>query len=327
MMPLFLLMVLGMVLRRAGVVGEATANGMNKFVFTIGIPVLLAHDLAVADLSERWDPGFIAFCFVATLAGIALSYLVSLAYRKTRFQGEFVQAAYRSSASMLAISVMQNVYGEPGPATLMVIGAVPLYNVMAVVILVVLQPRGGEPAAGAGAGGATPADASGPARGPRLTPAMLRDTARDVVTNPIIIGIVAGVLWALLGIPMPTVLDRTLTSVANTVTPMGFVAMGALFDARKALAVRGPAVVATALKLVVLVALTLPVAVAVGFRGQELVAVLVMMGSATTLSSYVMARSMGHDGTLTSSVVMLTTLLSAFTLTAWLWLLKTLALV
>ena len=65
----------------------------------------------------------------------------------------------------------------------------------------------------------------------------------------------------------------------------------------------------------------------VGFRGQELVAVLVMMGSATTLSSFVMARNMGHEGTLTSSVVMLSTLLSAFTLTGWLWVLRTLALI
>ena len=52
-----------------------------------------------------------------------------------------------------------------------------------------------------------------------------------------------------------------------------------------------------------------------------------MMGSATTLSSFVMARNMGHEGTLTSSVVMLSTLLSAFTLTGWLWVLRTLALI
>ena len=126
---------------------------------------------------------------------------------------------------------------------------------------------------------------------------------------------------------MPPVLDKTLDSISNTVTPMGFVAMGVLFDVRKALAVRGPAVLATSLKLVLLAALTLPIAVLVGFRGQELVAVLVMMGSATTLSSFVMARNMGHEGTLTSSVVMLSTLLSAFTLTGWLWVLRTLALI
>ena len=304
MMPLFFLMVVGMILRRTGVVGTDTANGMNKFVFTVGIPVLLFNVLATADLSDMWDPGFIGFCFVATLAGIALSYVVSLPYRKTGYQGEFVQAAYRSSASLLAIGVMQNIYGTSGLASLMVIGAVPLYNVAAVLVLVLMRP--GRHALGLGS---------------------VAGTMHDVATNPIVLGIVVGLLWTVLKIPMPTMIGKTVSSIAAAATPVGFIAMGVLFDAKKALAVRGPAFLATFVKLVGLVALTVPMAVALGMRGQQLVAVLVMMGSATTLSAFVMARSMGHEGTLTSSVVMLSTLLSAFTLTVWLWLLKSAGLV
>lgn len=309
MMPLFLLMVAGMVLKRFGIVDDRTASGMNKFVFTIGIPVLLFEDLATADLSKEWDPGFIAFCFVATAAGIAIAFLFSLLFRKTSYQGEFVQAAYRSSASMLAIAIIQNIYGDPGIAPLMVIGAVPLYNVMAVVILTFMRPR-------SSAGKVVPA-----------RPVSISGALRDVARNPIIIGIVVGLLWSALRLPLPAIMDKTCKEIAATVTPMGFIAMGALFDGKKAFAVRGPAFLATAIKLVGLVAVTLPVAVALGMRGQQLVAVLVMMGSATTLSSFVMACSMGHEGTLSSSVVMLSTLLSAFTLTGWLWLVKGLGLI
>ena len=64
-----------------------------------------------------------------------------------------------------------------------------------------------------------------------------------------------------------------------------------------------------------------------GFRREELVAILVMLGSATTVSCYVMAKNMGHEGVLSSSVVMLTTLLSAFTLTGWLYVLRSLGLI
>ena len=71
----------------------------------------------------------------------------------------------------------------------------------------------------------------------------------------------------------------------------------------------------------------LPAAIALGFREEELVAILVMLGSATTVSCYVMARNMGHEGVLTSSTVMLTTLFSAFTLTGWLFLLRSLGLI
>ena len=105
-------------------------------------------------------------------------------------------------------------------------------------------------------------------------------------------------------------------------TPMGLMAMGATFDLKKASAKAKPAFAATFIKLVCFVAVFLPIAVAFGFRDSELIAILVMLGSATTVSCFVMARNMGHKGVLTSSVVMLTTLLSAFTLTGWLYLLK-----
>ena len=88
-----------------------------------------------------------------------------------------------------------------------------------------------------------------------------------------------------------------------------------------------PAVTATFIKLVGFVAIFLPLAAYLGFRREELIAILVMLGSATTVSSFVMAKNMGHEGVLSSSVVMLTTLFSAFTLTGWLYLLKSLALI
>ncbi len=71
----------------------------------------------------------------------------------------------------------------------------------------------------------------------------------------------------------------------------------------------------------------MPVAAVLGFRNEELIAILVMLGSATTVSSFVMARNMGHEGTLSSGVIMMTTLLSAFTLTMWLDVLRSFGLV
>ncbi len=110
-------------------------------------------------------------------------------------------------------------------------------------------------------------------------------------------------------------------------TPMGLITMGAAFDLNKAFAKMKPAVTAAFLKLIGFCVLFLPVAVRMGFRQEGLVAILVMLGSATTVSSYVMAKNMGHEGVLSSSVVMITTFFSAFTLTGWLYVLKSLGLV
>ena len=99
------------------------------------------------------------------------------------------------------------------------------------------------------------------------------------------------------------------------------------FDVQKALGKIKPVIAACMLKLVGFTAVFLPFAVMLGFRREELIAILVMLGSATTVSCYVMAKNMGHEGTLTSGVVMLTTVFSAFTLTGWLFILKSMNLV
>ena len=54
------------------------------------------------------------------------------------------------------------------------------------------------------------------------------------------------------------------------------------------------------------------------------VALLVMLGSITTPACYVMAKQMGHEGVLTGSVCVTTTLFSAFSLTFWLFVLRSL---
>ena len=302
--PVFLMMALGYVFRRLGLLGEDVAQKMNRFVFQVTLPVLVFGDLAALDIAEAWDTKFVLFCFCATLLSIAAAAGLSYLFRDRRSQGEFIQAAYRSSAAMLGIAFITNIYGGAGMAPLMIIGSVPLYNIMAVVVLSVFQPERRPP-----------------------DRALVKKTLRGIATNPIILGILAGLLWSALRLPMPAILRKTVSNLGGISSPLGLMAMGASFEPEKALSKAGQAVAAAAIKLVGFCALFLPPAVFLGFRDEKLVAILVMLGSATTVSSYVMARSMGHDGVLSSGAVMLTTLLSAFTLTFWLWLLRSFALI
>lgn len=302
--PVFLMMVLGFLFRKIGWIDEAFAAKMNKFVFLVPLPVLVFEDLATVDFAQVWNVRFVLFCFLVTLVSIGIVAALSFIWKDKSIQGEFIQASYRSSAALLGIALIQNIYGDAGLAPLMIIGSVPLYNIMAVVVLSCFKP--GE---------------SG------LSAKTLKVTLKGIVTNPIILAIVLGLLWSALKIPMPYILGKTVSSVGAVATPLGLMAMGASFDFKKAFGKLKPSLVATALKLLGFAAIFLPLAVWMGFRQEELVAILVMLGSATTVSSFVMAKSMGHEGTLTSSVVMLTTLFSAFTLTLWLYVLRALALI
>ena len=302
--PIFLMMLLGMLFRKLGWMDEVFAAKMNKFVFWVPLPVLLFEQLATVDFSEVWDIKFIIFCFVVTAISITISTLISLLWKDRSIKGEFIQATYRSSAALLGIAFIQNIYGTAGMAPLMIIGSVPLYNIMAVVVLSVFKPGNNS-----------------------FDKALVKKTLKGIATNPIIIGIVAGFVWSALKLSMPSILHKTVSSIGATATPMGLMSMGATFELRKATSKMKPTIVAVFMKLVGFCAVFLPVAAVLGFRNEELIAILVMLGSATTVSSFVMARNMGHEGTLSSGVIMMTTLLSAFTLTMWLDVLRSFGLV
>ena len=302
--PVFLMMLLGLFFREIGWIDTDFASKMKKFVFLVPLPVLVFEDLATVDFSEVWNIKFVLFCFGATIASIAIASAISCLWKDRTIQGEFIQSSYRSSAALLGIAFIQNIYGRAGMAPLMIIGSVPLYNIMAVVVLSFFQPE---------------------RKG--LDKTVLKKTAKGILTNPIIIGIAAGLIWSALKIPMPHIMEKTVSGISGMATPMGLMAMGATFDIQKAFAKIKPAATAALIKLVGFCAIFLPVAVSLGFRQEELVAILVMLGSATTVSSFVMAKNMGHDGILSSSVVKLTTLYSAFTLTGWLYILKSMNLI
>lgn len=300
--PIFLLMILGILFRKIGWMDEEFASKMNKFVFLVPLPVLVFEDLATVDFVKVWDLKFVLFCFLATLFSIGLAFLGSFFLRNRSVQGEFIQASYRSSAALLGIALIQNIYGNAGMGPLMIIGSVPFYNIMAVIVLSFFRPERG-----------------------KMDKKLIIKTLQGILKNPIIIGILAGMIWSASGITMPVIVESTISKIGATATPLGLMAMGANFQFQKAFAYVRPTIVASAMKLVVFAAVFLPIAVLFGFRNEELVAILIMLSSATTVSCFVMAKNMGHEGVLTSSIVMVTTLFSAFTVTGWIYILRTMA--
>lgn len=307
-LPVFILMVLGYLFSRIRLIDDRAAAWTNRFVFQAALPVLLFKDLATQDFAGTWDSSFVFFCFAVTALSIGIITMLSFLILKDRGKrGEFIQASYRSSAAILGIAFIHNIYGDAatGMGPLMIIGSVPLYNIFAVLVLTLTaQDVSSEKASGGGA-------------------ALMKKTLTGIIKNPLIIAIILGLAWSLLRLPMGGVPDAVTESLACLATPLGLMSMGASFEPGKALQDIKPALAAALIKLFGLAALFLPLALRLGFAGEQLVAILVMLGSATTVSCYVMARNMGHEGVLTSSVVMITTFGCSFSLTFWLFLLKT----
>lgn len=303
--PIFLVMVGGYLCKQIKMVDDHFVKVLNSFNYKITLPILLLTDIAEADFYEVWDTKFVLFCFLVTLFCIcAISVLAKLFLKDKSILGEFIQASYRGSAAVLGVAFIQNIYGSSSIAPLMILATVPLYNVAAVMILSFTAP------------GSTGLDKTN-----------LKKSLKGIATNPIIIGIFLGMVISMTRIKIPFILNKTLHNFSVLATPLALIGLGAGFEGRKAIAKMKPTVICSLTKLFIMPAIFLPMAAMLGFRDEKMVAILIMLGAPTTVSTYIMSKNMGHEGVLSSSCVVATTFLSSIFITLWLYLLKLYALI
>lgn len=303
--PLFLIIALGFFLQKIGFLNDRFNKTANELVFRCALPISLFRSIAGMDFYSDFDIRFCLYCFLVTTVMFLGTWGLASLFMKDKGQvGAFSQAAVRSSAAVLGIALAVNIYGDSGMVPMMIMSSVPFFNVYSVLILS-FSPK---------------VDEDG-----KLLPASkgfgaVKKACLNVVTNPLILGIVLGLPFSLLRISVPTILDNALSSIAATSTPLALLVVGASFSGTQAMTRWKNSAIASFIKLILLPALFLPLAVKLGFRQSELVAILIMVGSPTTVASYVMARNMQADGPLTANTVLLSTVLSSVTITLWLFL-------
>lgn len=297
-LPIFLMIILGKFLYRIHIIDGHFTKITDRYIFTVALPVLVFKDLTENDIRSRFDGGYVLFCFLVTLISIlAIWGLTEIFMKEETEKGAFIQASYRSSAAILGLAFIDNMYDGAGMAPLMIIGAVPLFNIFAVIILTLKGSNDGQ------------------------KPDM-RTTVKKVFTNPILLGILIALPFAFFNLKFPPFIDKTINSIAGTATPLALISIGAGFEGKKAIKKMKPTLAASFIKLFLLAALFLPLAVYLGYRNQELMAILIMLASPSTVSCYIMAKNTGNDSTLTSSIIVLTTLLSSVSLTMWIFILR-----
>lgn len=303
-LPVFLVILIGYFLKQIGMLNDEFVTVANKFNFKATLPFLVFRDISEANIRKDFDVRFVLFCALATtICFFAIWGSARLLVKDKSIVGAFVQASFRSSAAVMGVAFIQNIYGTSGMAPLMIIGSVPLYNIYSVIVLTLEAQNSGQ------------------------GKEKIKKAFTGIITNPIIIGILLGLVVSLLNIDFPVMVDKTVQNMASMASPLALITIGAGFEGRKALAKIKPTIGAALIKLVVQTAAFLPVAIQLGFRNEKLIAILIMLASPTTPSCYIMAKNMNNDGVLTASAVVITTLFSAVTLTLWIYLLKSMGMI
>lgn len=298
-LPLFVLMLIGAAVKWKGLLTAGEVSRLNHMIFVVCYPCMMFENLYGADLAQAFDLGLILFGVGSVLTVCAVSIPIVMKIEPSqRSRGAMIQAIYRSNFIIMGLPMAINVYGRGNVAVTAVLIAVvvPLYNVLAVVILEVF--RGGKP--------------------------NVKTVVKGVVTNPIILGAIAGLFFVFTGIRLPAPIETVIGDLSVTATTMALVVLGASFSFRSLERCRRNLVICVTGRLIAVPGIFLTAAAAAGFRGVAFVSLVSMLAAPTAISSYTMAESMGSDGELAGNCVIFSSAFSCLTLFLWLFLFKNL---
>lgn len=303
-MPVFITMVVGYILKQIGFLNDDFIKIGNKLVFKVTLPVLLFTQMSSIDIYSDFDLRYVFFCaFATTTAFFGIWILAHFIIKNKKIIGEFVQASYRSSAAILGAAYITNIYGNAGMVPLMMIGSVPLFNVFAVTVLTLESPE--------------------QVKDGQLN-IRLKNAFINILKNPIIDSILLGLISSALRLHYPVLVNKSMSEISSMTTPLSLIAIGGGFNAKDMFKSIKYTTVVSSIKLIILPAIFLPMAVKLGFTDQKLIALIVMLGGCSTPTCYVMAKNMGHEGILSTGAIVMTTLFSTVTLTFWIFIAKTL---
>lgn len=287
--PLCILMALGYFVKRRKMVSEQTVDQLNNLVFRIFLPTMLFYNIYQTHLSGMVRPRLMIYGFIAMLCMYFLSILiVLLTLKDNRQRGAVAQASFRSNFVIFGLPVTASLFGpeKAGITALLVSLIVPMYNFLSVILLEVF-------------------------RGQKI---QIGSIAKKIVTNPLIIGAVLGLICLFFGIRLPNVAEEIVGDIAGSATPLALIGLGASFSFADTRVYRKPLTIGVFNRLILAPLLFLSVAVALGFRNEELASLTGMLGAPAAVSSYTMAQQMGSDGKLAGQLVVYTSICSIVTM-------------
>jgi predicted permease len=293
----------GVVLRRYRFLDEGFIDGANSLVYYILLPALLFHEIGTTDFRQAFSGALVAGGYAATLATFLLAFLASRALGLGPSEtGAFVQGSFRANLAYVGLPIVFNAVGPGGlrKAGIFLGLIVPLLNGLAIVAL--MAPHG-----------------AGKGEGIGITASRI---ARQVATNPIILACLAAIAWSVLKLPLPELIDRTFRIVTPATLPVALLCLGGSFSferTRKGFAV---AAVAAFLKGVVLAGIGIVLYRWMGVTGEDMRIGVIMLGCPTAVVTYVMAARLQGDTDLAGTIVIVSTVTSAVTITGWLFLIR-----
>jgi predicted permease len=302
--PVFLLVALGYFVKRINVINENFVDVTSKFVYTVSLPALVFINITEIDLSEAIDFNQIIYIYAATLFSFFVVWIFSVPFIKDgKNLSVFVQGAYRSNFAIVGFAIVSKLFGDYalGKAAIVLAFVLPLYNVLAVIILTV------------------------PLRKERKL--NLKSTLFEIILNPLIIAVIVGLPFSYYRIEIPSLISSTAGFLSELALPLALIGIGGSLNLQNIRNASGLAFSSSAIKIILIPLVLTFGAYHFGFKGLDLGIMFVLFSCPTAIVSFIMAEAMGANSKLAGNIVLISTVASVFTIAAGIVILKELLLI
>ncbi|WP_065755541.1 AEC family transporter [Bradyrhizobium paxllaeri] len=292
LLPVFLLIVLGFILRRSLMRLDTQWHGLERLTYYVLFPTLLIQTLVKADLSTVPVAGVGGALMLSALAMSLLCLALRPLFSRWNIDGPAFTSIFQGATrwqTYVALAVSSNLFGHTGLAlaSVAMVAIIPLVNVFSVSVL---------------AHYATPEKQS------------LRAIVMTVLTNPLIWACAIGLAVNVTHLPLPQVWHDVAEALGRSSLGIGLLVTGAGLQLAGMFRPSLAASIAVFLKLILMPVLGVALALWFGISGSSLVIVAVCSAVPTSSSAYVLARQMGGDAPLLAQIITLQTILAAVTM-------------
>lgn len=302
--PVFLLVALGYFVKRINVINENFVDVTSKFVFTVSLPALIFISISEIDLRTAIDFKLIIYIYSATIISFFLIWILSLPFiKEAKNLSVFVQGAYRSNYAIVGLAIISKLFGDSalGKASIILAFILPLYNILAVIILTV------------------------PFRKERKM--NLKGTLTEIILNPLIIGVIVGLPFSYFMIKIPSVIQYTIEFLAELALPLALIGIGGSLNLQNIKRASGLAFTSSIIKVVIIPFVLTFGGYYFGYRGFDLGIMFILFSCPTAIVSFIMAEAMGANSKLAGNIILISTIASVFTIAVGIVILKELSLI
>ncbi|MBQ6600417.1 MAG: AEC family transporter [Clostridia bacterium] len=325
-MPILLLVFLGWFLRVIHFADDGFFKKANTMVFKIFLPVLLFVNIYEIDSLKSLNFKAVIYCVAAILLIFFCGYIVAhIVTDKRSYLGVLAQCSFRSNYAIIGIPLALSLGGEEAVAFASVLSAVavPLFNVLAVILLSHYSKEKEDWA--------------------------VRKTLLRTAKNPLIIGVFIGIGVLAVrsfiplnesGVPVFTIegnipfFYKALKNLASVASPLALVVLGARFDFKAVGSLRKEIAVGTLMRVVMAPLIGLGGAIMLSeltdifsFTATEYPAFISLFATPTAVSSAVMVGEIGGDEQLAGQLVVWTSVVSMLTIYVIVFAMKSFAII